>query len=44
MKYRNEKTGAVIETASVIQGGDWKQVDEAPKPKKPAKKTPKKEG
>lgn len=23
MKYRNTKTGAVIETASVVSGGNW---------------------
>lgn len=39
MKYRNERTGAVIETASVISGGDWKPVEENPAPNpEPAKK------
>ncbi len=39
MKYRNERTGAVIETASVISGGDWKAVEEKPEKKpEPAKK------
>lgn len=26
MKYRNTKTGAVIETASVVSGGNWVEV------------------
>lgn len=26
MKYKNEKTGAVIEIDSVLSGGDWKEV------------------
>lgn len=26
MRYRNEKTGAVIETTCVVSGGDWKVV------------------
>lgn len=36
MKYKNTKTGAVIETASVCSGGDWVEVR-----KEPAKKTSK---
>lgn len=31
MKYINTKTGAVIETACVISGGDWILVEEQPK-------------
>jgi len=30
-KYRNVKTGAVIEVNSEIKGGDWMLVDEKPK-------------
>lgn len=26
MRYRNEKTGAVIETTCIVSGGDWKAV------------------
>ncbi len=28
MKYRNRKTGATLETYSVISGGEWEQVEE----------------
>lgn len=31
MKYINIKTGAVIETACVIKGDDWKVVEEQPR-------------
>lgn len=31
MKYVNTKTGAVIETACVLKGGNWKIVEEQPK-------------
>ena len=31
MKYINEKTGAVIETACVVKGSHWKIVEEQPK-------------
>lgn len=34
MKYINTVTGAVLETASVISGGDWKLVEEKKKAKK----------
>lgn len=43
MKYRNTKTGAVIELGSILSGGDWEAVsvksaesatDTAPKEKK----------
>jgi len=34
MKYINTTTGAVIETASIISGGDWKLVEEKKKTKK----------
>lgn len=47
MKYVNSKTGAVLETASVIRGGNWATVEEK-QPKetteKPVKKTTKKRG
>ena len=39
MKYKNIKTGAVIETASVCSGGDWIEVKE---PAKSQKSSPKK--
>lgn len=35
MKYLNTKTQAVIETACVIQGGNWVKVNEQPKNTKP---------
>ena len=38
MQYRNVKTGAVIETASVCSGLDWEEVAETAE-KKPAAKT-----
>lgn len=28
MKYRNTKTGAVIETASTISGGNWVKIED----------------
>lgn len=31
MKYINTKTGAVIETACVLKGGNWKIAEEQPK-------------
>ena len=37
MKYRNTKTGAVIQTVSVVSGGDWVEVVETPKPKRTRK-------
>ena len=45
MKYRNVKTGAVLETASVCSGANWVEVAEpaeknsAAKPKAAGKKT-----
>ena len=30
MKYRNRRTGAVIDTSSRISGGDWEEVPVAP--------------
>lgn len=36
-KYVNTRTGAVVETASVCSGEDWKEQKES-KPKKPAAK------
>lgn len=41
MKYRNEKTGAIIDVESEM-GGDWKPVA-APKADKAETKAPKKE-
>lgn len=41
MKYRNKKTGAVIEICSRLQGEDWEAVETQPPakpPRKPAKK------
>ena len=31
MKYVNVKTGAVVGTACIIKGGNWKVVEEQPK-------------
>ena len=31
MRYKNTRTGAVIEVNSEIKGGDWMLVDEKPK-------------
>ena len=44
MRYINVKTGAVIESASVVSGGDWKPLVEEKKEtaKKASKKTTKK--
>lgn len=43
MKYINTKTGAVIDTAFVISGDNWKElVDEKKEEKKSAKKINKK--
>jgi hypothetical protein len=36
MKYINTKTGAVLETACVINGGNWERVEES-QPKESAK-------
>ncbi|WP_347298480.1 hypothetical protein [Dolosigranulum savutiense] len=36
-KYINEKTGAIIEIASDLSGGDWKEVKEKSKPKRKSK-------
>lgn len=30
MKYRNVKTGAVIETASIVSGDNWEEVQAVP--------------
>lgn len=35
MKYINQKTQAVIETACVIKGGDWVEVKQPKKSQKP---------
>ena len=42
MKYKNIKTGAVIDSPSLIIGKAWEEVKPKPKPK-PKKKTVKKE-
>lgn len=43
MKYRNTKTGAVIDSPCVISGGDWvTEVTEKVEPKEPEKKEPRK--
>lgn len=34
MKYRNTKTGAVIDVNSVISGGNWQTIESAKKPEK----------
>lgn len=38
MRYINEKTGAVVDSSSVIQGKDWKPVEEKQPEKKPVTK------
>lgn len=42
MRYKNTKTGAIIDSSCVISGGDWIKVEpvEAPRPEieKPAPK------
>lgn len=42
MKYRNTKTGAVIDSPCVISGGDWITDDPKPETKEPEKKEPRK--
>ncbi len=42
MKYINTKTRAVIETACVISGGNWVEVDEQPKTTSDQKKNTRK--
>ena len=46
MKYLNKKTQAVIESACVISGGYWVEIESQPKKatEKPKKKTNKKSG
>ncbi len=44
MKYLNTKTQAVIETACVVNGGDWVKVEEQPNTETTVKKTRKKSG
>lgn len=34
-KYRNKKTGAVIETTHKITGSDWEKINTIPMAKKP---------
>lgn len=42
MKYRNTKTGALIETACPVSGADWVEVKAAkPASKAPGKNAPK---
>ena len=38
MKYQNTKTGAVIETASIIVGKDWQALEPAKQSVKTAQK------
>lgn len=33
MRYKNTRTGAIIETASAISGGDWQEITPAVAPK-----------
>ena len=40
MKYKNRKTGAVIDTASVISGGDWEKIEEVPETQKKEEEVP----
>lgn len=40
MKYKNRKTGAVIDTASVISGGDWEKIEEVPETPKKVEEVP----
>lgn len=42
MKYRNTKTGALIETACPVSGSDWVEVKAAEPASKAPGKTPKK--
>lgn len=42
MRYKNTKTGAVIDSPFVIKGDNWGEIKPKPKPK-PKKKTVKKE-
>lgn len=42
MRYKNTKTGAVIDSPFVIKGDNWEEIKPKPKPK-PKKKTVKKE-
>jgi len=45
MKYRNRRTGAVIEIQSMLRGGDWEAVETRPPAKKAGpRKSRKKEG
>lgn len=43
MKYRNKKTGAVIEIGSLLVGADWEAVEKQP-PDKPTREPAKKKG
>lgn len=36
MKYRNKRTGSVIDIKSELSGGEWEEVKASPKP--PARK------
>ena len=44
MKYRNTKTGAVIDSPCVISGGDWvtEVTAKVTEPKEPEKREPRK--
>ena len=37
MKYKNTKTGAVIDSPFVIKGDNWEEVKQKPKPKQKKK-------
>ena len=34
MRYRNTKTGQIIDVPSVIRGGNWERIDGVKKPEK----------
>ena len=44
MKYRNVKTGMVIDIKSELKGKDWEPVVTEPVKEVPKKKSPKKKG
>jgi len=35
MRYRNKRTGVVIDVRGKVSGGDWEEVKPAPAPRKP---------
>ncbi|MBM6615627.1 hypothetical protein JTF06_12095 [Desemzia sp. RIT804] len=43
MRYKNNKTGAVVDSSSIIKGENWELIEEKKQDKKPApKKEPRK--